>query len=238
MPCQILSQEAIAELPKVAIIGGTGRIGAHLAATWASAGIHVTICSRSAEKAQALVDEVISGKGYNKDQIQIPRCDTEGWKLKGGGYELAAEADMIVLACAPFEVQWPALKKIANSIRGKGKVIIDLCNPWIMGRGIPPDQPQASVLVHKMRLNDPTVKWGVAYKTIMWPRIVPAAKGVGVEVCGDPEAVDMISRCIIAHGFQPMPMGALEVAADMESGFRGQSFVRVKTGLPFKEFSL
>ena len=81
-------------------------MGVHLCAAWANAGYDVTMCSRSKEKAQDIVDKLLSGEGYQKKvtgqnagqgDYCVPACDAEGWKLKAGDNSAAAEADIIVL---------------------------------------------------------------------------------------------------------------------------------------------
>ena len=44
------SEQAI--MTKVAILGGTGRMGVHLGCHWANLGVDVTLCSRTPQKAQ------------------------------------------------------------------------------------------------------------------------------------------------------------------------------------------
>ena len=133
----------------VALLSGTGRMGVHLAAAWAHAGIDVLMCSRSKEKAQAIVSTLLSGNGYVSPdgQVQVSASSTAGWKLRAGSEEDAASADVMFLSTAPFEAVAPQLLRIAPLIRGKGKIIIDITNPWVMGNGVPPSLPQASVQV-------------------------------------------------------------------------------------------
>ena len=65
-------------LPTIALMGGTGRMGVHLCAAWANAGYDVTMCSRSKDKAQAIVDSLLNGDGYREDGLQggisVPPC--------------------------------------------------------------------------------------------------------------------------------------------------------------------
>lgn len=70
-------------LPKIAVIGGTGRMGVHLCAAWANAGYDVTMCSRTEDKAQTIVDSLLAGDGYHEDGMQggiqvPPSPDTSG----------------------------------------------------------------------------------------------------------------------------------------------------------------
>eukprot|EP00729_Bicosta_minor_P028930 gene28930-18120_t len=81
-------------------------MGVHLCAAWANAGYDVIMCSRSKAKAQTIVDELLSGKGYEKEVegkigsqggYAVPAVDANGWVLKAGDTADAANADMIVL---------------------------------------------------------------------------------------------------------------------------------------------
>ena len=118
-------------LPKIAVIGGTGRMGVHLCAAWANAGYDVTICSRTEDKAQKIVDSLLAGDGYVEDGMQggikVPPCPADGWNLKAGTNADAAKADLIVLATM-YEQAWGLLEAIAPRIRGKGKTILDMTN--------------------------------------------------------------------------------------------------------------
>merc|ERR1711865_968008 len=93
------AQRPNTELPTIGVVGGTGRMGVHLCAAWANAGYDVTLCSRSKEKAQLIVDELMAGKGYQK------KVEGDKWNLKAGDNTTAAEADLIVLG-TPFEQLW------------------------------------------------------------------------------------------------------------------------------------
>lgn len=223
------------ELPSIAVIGGTGRMGVHLCAAWANAGYDVTMCSRSKEKSQSIVDELLSGKGYQKKvtganagqgDYCVPPCDAKDWRLKAGDNKAAAAAEMIVLGTM-YEQAWPVLESIAPSIKGKGKTILDMTNPFMKrpdgyGGGLPKDGPQAGILIHKEKLSDPTVKWAGAYKHILWTLILPTGpKNPGrpdIEVFGDKEAVDDVVELIYRHGWRPIVRGDLEVAPKYEGG--------------------
>ena len=223
------------ELPSIAVVGGTGRMGVHLCAAWAHAGYDVTMCSRSAEKSQAIVDELLSGAGYTKKveganagqgDYCVPPCDATGWKLKASDNAGAAKADMIVLGTM-YEQAWPILESLAPQIKGKGKKILDMTNPFMKrpdgyGGGLPKDGPQAGILIHKEKLNDPTVQWAGAYKHILWTLILPTGpknpSRPDIEVFGDKEAVDDVVELIYRHGWRPIVRGGLEVAPNHEGG--------------------
>ena len=132
-------------LPSVALVGA-GRMGVHLAATWASAGVEVTLCARDEAKAEKIVSQLLSGKGFNEGQIKVPRTDATGWKLKAGTYASASDADIVVLSSLPDHT-YDIVKALRPHIHGKGKTIVDINNPWIMGSGLPDQGPQSSIEV-------------------------------------------------------------------------------------------
>ncbi len=226
-----------------ALISGTGRMGVHIGAAWANAGLDVMLCSRSKEKADKIVAELLSGKGYSDGQVDVAPCSTEGWKLRGGSEADAAKADVIALTTAPYEASIPQLEKLAPLVRGKGKIFLDITNPFVMGQGIPADQPQSSTLVHRQLLNDETAKWVHAYRNMYFRYCQPtgpppqAGGKHGIEVLGDKEAVDVISAAIRSHGFDPVFRGGLDKAEahELKFGPNGLQYVSDPTGLVFRE---
>ncbi len=95
-----------------------------------------------------------------------------------------------------------------------------MTNPWYSGAGLPKSGLQSAVEIHKSLLADVTASFAVAYKTILWTKIVPGNQGVLVDVCGDKAAKDAISDILTAHGFIPVDKGGLEVSASLEPGRR------------------
>ena len=62
-----------------------------------------------------------------------------------------------------YERAWDLLDAIAPKIRGKGKTILDMTNPFLrrpdgFGGGLPADGPQSGIEVHQHKLNDPSTK--------------------------------------------------------------------------------
>jgi len=217
-------------------------MGVHLCAAWANAGYDVTLCSRSKEKAQLIVDELMAGKGYQKKvegelagqgDYCVPPTPADKWNLKAGDNTTAAEADLIVLG-TPFEQLWKTegdgiLQQLAPLIRGKGKTILDMSNPFLSrpdgyGAGLPDwyNGPAAGILLHKTQLDDPTVKWVGAYKHVMWTLVLPDGPAnrdrPDIEVFGDDAAVQMVVELIYRHGWRPLVRGGLEVAPEHEGG--------------------
>ena len=223
------------ELPTIAVLGGTGRMGVHLCAAWANAGYNVQMCSRTKEKAQAVVDELLEGKGYmrkveganaGQGDYCVPPCDANDWTLTAGDNTDASKADLIVLSTM-YERTWPLVEAIADDIRGKNKIILDMTNPFMSrpdgyGAGLPKDGPQAGILIHKEKLNDPSTKWAGAYKHVLWTLILPDGPKnpdrPDVEVFGEDEAVEAVVELVYRHGWRPIVRGDLSVAPDYEGG--------------------
>jgi predicted dinucleotide-binding enzyme len=81
---------------------------------------------------------------------------------------------------------------------------------------------QSGILIHQQKLNDPSVKWAGAYKTLLWTLILPSGpknpNRPEIEVFGDAEAVQVVSELITAHGWTPRERGGLEVSPNYEGG--------------------
>tara|TARA_B110001452_G_scaffold85134_1_gene69574 strand:- start:135 stop:596 length:462 start_codon:yes stop_codon:yes gene_type:complete len=131
-----------------------------------------------------------------------------------------------------FDEQWSQLAQIKDKVVGKGKIFLDLTNPYIPrpdggASGIPqvemPPGGAAAVLYHKQKLNDPTAKWAGAFKHVLWNNIRPdgsakKAQGIdGVEVYGDKEAVDFAVELMERSGWRAVVRGGLSVAPEYES---------------------
>jgi NADPH-dependent F420 reductase len=110
----------------IAVLGGTGNLGAALARRWAKSGLTVIIGSRSAESAEKAAAEL-------------------GFGLTGAANAAAsARADVIVLT-VPFAAQAATLETIREAARGK--IVIDttvpLVPPRVMRVQLPPEQSAA-----------------------------------------------------------------------------------------------
>ena len=94
----------------VAVIGGTGHLGAALAGRWAKAGIRIVIGSRDAARAQAAADGVGHGA------------------TGAANAEAAAQADIVVLA-VPFAAQTGTIADIRDA--AQGKIVVDTTVPLV-----------------------------------------------------------------------------------------------------------
>ena len=221
----------------VAIIGA-GRMGTHLAATYADAGIDVSLLSRDPTKSLDIITALLSGNGWEKKGIQLPPStvtDTSHWTLKSGGYAEAVNADVIVLA-VPFRTNYRkkwyetnVIEVLKPIIGGHSKYIVDINNPWIIGTGLPAEGPQSSVEVNAGLMDDATAKWCAGYKTIFWHDLLPGrkknhiAKNSPVEIAGEVECKKKLSMLIQAHGFNVKDEGGFEKAKLLEWMFNSRT---------------
>ncbi len=100
----------------IGIIGGTGPQGRGLAARWARAGHVVHIGSRTVEKAETAVGDVLG------------RLAGDGDVRAGTNADVAAAAEIVVVA-VPYEAQAATLPDLADVIGDK--VVCNVVNPMV-----------------------------------------------------------------------------------------------------------
>ena len=113
----------------VGLLGGTGPQGRGLALRLAVAGHRVLLGSRNAERAQAIVAELLAGRDLPVTGV--------------ANADAAAGADVVFLVF-PFDGQAATLPGLAGAIGGK--VVVDVVNPlgWDERGAYPLDVPEGS----------------------------------------------------------------------------------------------
>ncbi len=101
--------------PTIAILGGTGAVGAGLAWRWARAGYPVIIGSRAAEKAEHAVREVAE---------RAPGAALSGFE----NLAAAAAADIVVLT-VPYANHGAMLEAVKDTVQGK--IFVDVTVPLV-----------------------------------------------------------------------------------------------------------
>ena len=96
---------------RLAIVGGTGKLGSGLAQRWARAGHTIALGSRDAAKARAHAEEL----------------SARGLSVLGGDNAWAAGEGEVVVLTVPYEAHGDTLRAIAEAIAGK--VLIDVTVP-------------------------------------------------------------------------------------------------------------
>jgi NADPH-dependent F420 reductase len=97
---------------RIAIVGGTGKLGQGLALRWARAGHTIAIGSRDAAKARAFVEQ-LAGRGYDS--------------IEGGDNTWAARDAEVVVLTVPYEAHGETLRAVRDA--AAGKVIVDVTVP-------------------------------------------------------------------------------------------------------------
>lgn len=112
----------MSDMQTIAIVGGTGKLGAAIGRRLAKAGLQVIIGSRSAKSAKET-------------------ADTLGFGLIGMANADAAKAGDIVIVTVPFSAQEATLTDIAPHV--SGKIVVDttvpLVPPKVMRVQLPPE---------------------------------------------------------------------------------------------------
>jgi NADPH-dependent F420 reductase len=117
--------------PVIAIVGGTGKLGAGLARRLAKAGYALIIGSREASRAE---------------QAAALAVDTGGRATGQANLAAAAAADMVIVA-VPFASQRAILEEIAPAVQGK--IVVDttvpLVPPKVARVQLPPEGSAAEI---------------------------------------------------------------------------------------------
>jgi len=185
-------------LPTVAVIGGTGNLGAALAKRLAAAGRRVLIGSRDAERARAAAAQLGASLGA------------------GTNAEVAAAADVVIVA-VPFASQRTTLQDIAPHVAGK--IVVDttvpLVPPKVMRVQLP---PEGSAALIAQQVLGPSVRVVSAFHNVAAHKLATDEKvECDVLVFGDDrKARDVVVALADACGLRGVHAGALanSVAAE------------------------
>ena len=159
-------------LPKLAVLGGTGDQGSALALRWAIASYPVTLGSRSLERARNVAD-----------RLSRQHC---GVTLEAAKNRDAAAAADIVVLTVPFSVQSATVEEVCDVL--DGKILIDVTVPLMppkVARVQLPDGGSAVVGIQK-RLGS-SVKVVSAFQNVSAEHLKNIDKPIDCDVlvCGD-----------------------------------------------------
>ena len=186
-------------LPTVAVIGGTGNLGAALAKRLAAAGRRVLIGSRDAERARAAAAQLGASLGA------------------GTNAEVAAAADVVIVA-VPFASQRTTLQDIAPHVAGK--IVVDttvpLVPPKVMRVQLP---PEGSAALIAQQVLGPSVRVVSAFHNVAAHKLATDEKvECDVLVFGDDrKARDVVVALADACGLRGVHAGALANSVAAES---------------------
>ena len=192
---------------RIGILGGTGPAGSALAARLAAVGFDVVIGSRSAERAAATTDELLSKWAGRK--LQIEAADNSG----------AATADLIVLA-TPWDGASETVKSVGHMLHGK--VVISMANALTrIGREFQPLVPPRGSVAASVQAAVPECQVAAAFHHV-------PAKELGdldhpiesdVLICSDHRratdaTIELVSKI---PNMRPLDAGELSLATPIES---------------------
>ena len=193
------------DLPAIAIVGGTGRIGPGLALRWATAGYQVIIGSREARRAEAQAAEIAGELGEGKAPGGMTNPDA------------AAAADMVVVT-VPFAAHDETLAAIRDAVQGK--IVVDVTVPLVPPKvgqvQLPPD---GAASIAAARLLGADVRVVAAFQNIAAAHLRDRDHDIDCDVlvCGDDvaarEAVIALAEAAGLRGWHAGPL-ANAAAAD------------------------
>lgn len=111
-----MAEEALQEVKKIAVLGGTGKEGKGLAYRWAKAGYEVTIGSRALEKAEQAAAELNEKLGHQHQVKAMVNPDAAAW------------CDLAVLT-VPYSAQMSMLESVKDHL--VSKILINVTVPLV-----------------------------------------------------------------------------------------------------------
>ncbi|MEY2453492.1 MAG: 8-hydroxy-5-deazaflavin:NADPH oxidoreductase [Acidimicrobiaceae bacterium] len=192
---------------RIGILGGTGPAGSALAARLASVGFDVVIGSRSAERAAATTDELLSK--WSGRKLQIEAADNSG----------AAAADLVVLA-TPWDGASETVKSVEHMLHGK--VVISMANALTrIGREFQPLVPPRGSVAASVQAAVPECQVAAAFHHV-------PAKELGdldhpiesdVLICSDHRRATDATIELVRKipNMRPLDAGELSLATPIES---------------------
>lgn len=190
----------------VAVIGGTGQLGAAIARRLAKAGRSVIIGSRDPAKAAAVAADLSAQLGVDASRIGA------------GSNADAAARGALVIVTVPFASQEATLRDIATQVAGK--IVVDttvpLVPPKVMRVQLP---PAGSAAQTAQRILGDSVRLVAAFHNVAAHKLATDAEiDCDVLVFGDePAARAEVIRLVEACGMRGLHAGVLGNAAAAEA---------------------
>lgn len=189
----------MSETATIAVVGGTGKLGAAIARRLAKAGRRVIIGSRSADSAQKAAAEL-------------------GFGLTGLANADAAAAGDIVIVTVPFAAQEATLAEIAPHVAGK--IVVDTTVPLVppkVARVQLPEEGSAAVRAQKL-LGEGVTTVSAFHNVAAHKLATDEDVGCDVLVFGDDKAARArVIELVEAAGLRGLHGGALVNSAAAEA---------------------
>ena len=192
---------------QIGIVGGTGPAGSGLAARLASVGHEVVIGSRSAERAQEIVDGL--HQRWPDRSLAITAADNAG----------AADAELIVVA-TPWDAAWTTAKSVGDHLHGK--VVMSMANALVrVGHEFQPLVPPRGSVAASVQAAVPGSQVVAALHHVPAKELGDLDHSVesDVLICSDHAAAKQLCMDLIAElpALRPLDAGDLTQAAPIEA---------------------
>lgn len=191
-------------LRHIAVIGGTGQLGAALARQWALRGHRVSLGSRSPEKARLCAAELSEGLGDGR--------------IDGAGSAEAAAAAEIVVIAVPWASHDATLREIASAVASK--IVVDAVVPLVPPKVSTVQLPEAgSAALAAARILGSGVRVVAAFHNVSAAKLHgDAAPDCDVLVFGDDaDARAEVVALVDVLGMRGVEAGALANAVAAEA---------------------
>ncbi|MGE0383679.1 MAG: NADPH-dependent F420 reductase [Gammaproteobacteria bacterium] len=189
--------------PKLAVLGGTGDLGAGLAYAWARAGYPIIIGSRSAERGAA--------KG-----VEI-RAAVAGAQVDGGDLQYAARGADIVVVTVPYASHAGTLEAVKDAVAGK--IVIDTTVPLVPPKVARVQLPAAGcAAAEAQQVLGAGVRVVSAFQNVSAHSLMDGSADCDVLVCGDDvDAREQVIGLVAAIGLKGWHAGVLANSAAAEA---------------------
>jgi NADPH-dependent F420 reductase len=192
---------------QVGLIGGTGPAGRALATRLSSVGLDVIVGSRSAERAQEIVGELL-GKWPDHEL-----------RITGAENDRAVEAEIVVVA-TPWESAAAMTASLAEQLADK--VVISMANALIkVGDELQPLVPARGSVAAEVQAAAPRAMVAAAFQHLPSRHLGDLAHPIesDVLICSDhPPATKAVADLIRQiPGLRPIDAGTLAAAAPVEA---------------------
>jgi len=192
---------------KVGLIGGTGPAGRALGVRLASVGVDVVIGSRSIERAEDVVEELV--REWPDHQLPI----------RGAENEQAAEAELVVIA-----TPWDSAPGMTASMAPllTDKVVASMANALVkVGNELHPLVPARGSIAAEVQAAAPRAMVAAAFQHLPARHLGDLDRQIesDVFVCSDhPQATKAVADLVsLIPGLRPIDAGTLAAAAPVEA---------------------
>jgi 8-hydroxy-5-deazaflavin:NADPH oxidoreductase len=186
----------------IAILGGTGKEGAGLAARWALAGHSIIIGSRDPERAKTKAAEL--------------RDATQKMPIMGESNAEAARLGTVIVIALPAQGLPATLPEVREGCRGK--VVVSTVVPLTFGGPRLFTPPAAGSSAEEAQALLPDAKVVAAFHHIAAHELSETAHAIECDLlmCGEASAKETVGELARSMGLRPIDVGALSNAGALE----------------------